>query len=68
MKRLIWCLLLALGLPAVARADGLPEWSIWKNPRESMLIISTVDTAAGASLAYILLPMLFVIWLAFFAQ
>jgi hypothetical protein len=47
MKRLICCLLLATGLSTAARADGLPEWSIWKNPRESLLIITTVDTAAG---------------------
>lgn len=47
MKRLTCCLLLALGLSTAAHADGLPEWSIWKNPRESLLIITTVDTAAG---------------------
>src|ERR1700761_7899247 len=47
MKRFAWCFLLALVLPTAAQADGLPEWSIWKNPRESLLIISTVDTAAG---------------------
>ena len=47
MKRFACCLLLALGLSTAARADGLPEWSIWKNPRESLLIITTVDTAAG---------------------
>jgi hypothetical protein len=47
MKRFACCLLFALGLSTAARADGLPEWSIWKNLRESMLIITTVDTAAG---------------------
>jgi hypothetical protein len=47
MKRFVGCLLLALALPAAARADGLPEWSIWKNPRDSLLIITVVDTAAG---------------------
>jgi hypothetical protein len=47
MKRFVVCLLLALGLSTAAHADGLPEWSIWKNPRESLLIISTVDAAAG---------------------
>jgi hypothetical protein len=47
MKRLICCLLLALGLSTAARAYGLPEWSIWKNPRDSLLVISLVDTAAG---------------------
>ena len=47
MKRFVCCLLLALGLTTAARADGLPEWSIWKNPRDSLLVISLVDTAAG---------------------
>ena len=47
MKRFVGCLLLALGLSAAARAGGLPEWSIWKNPRESLLIVTTVDTTAG---------------------
>jgi hypothetical protein len=47
MKRFVWFLLLALAVPATARADGLPEWSIWKNPRDSLLVISLVDTAAG---------------------
>ncbi|HEY2247586.1 MAG TPA: avidin/streptavidin family protein [Bradyrhizobium sp.] len=47
MKRFVCCLLLALGLATAARADGLPEWSIWKNPRESLLVISLVDTASG---------------------
>jgi hypothetical protein len=41
-------LLLAFGLTAPASAGSLPEWSIWKNPRDSLLIITTVDTAAGA--------------------
>jgi len=47
MKRIACCLLLAFGLTTAARADGLPEWSIWKNPRDSLLVISLVDTAAG---------------------
>ena len=47
MKRLICCLLFVLALATAARADGLPEWSIWKNPRDSLLVISLVDTAAG---------------------
>jgi hypothetical protein len=47
MKRLICCLLFALTLATTARADGLPEWSIWKNPRDSLLVISLVDTVAG---------------------
>ena len=47
MKRSVLCLLLALGLPAAASADGLPEWSIWKNPRDSLLVVSLVDAAAG---------------------
>ena len=47
MKRFVVCVLLALGLSTAACADGLPEWSIWKNPRDSLLVISLVDTAAG---------------------
>jgi len=47
MKRFAAILLLAFGLIAPARAGTLPEWSIWKNPRDSMLIITTVDAAAG---------------------
>jgi hypothetical protein len=47
MKRFVGCLLLALGLSTAAGADGLPEWSIWKNPRDSLLIITVVDAAAG---------------------
>src|ERR1700759_5371120 len=47
MKRFVLCLLLAFGVSTAARADGLTEWSIWKNPRESLLIVTTVDTAAG---------------------
>jgi hypothetical protein len=47
MKRFACCVLLALGLSTAARADGLPEWSIWKNPRDSLLVVSLVDTAAG---------------------
>ena len=47
MKRFVGCLLLALGFSTAASADGLPEWSIWKNSRESMLIVTNVDTAAG---------------------
>ena len=47
MKRIACCLLLALGFSTAARADGLPEWSIWKNPRDSLLVISLVDTVAG---------------------
>ena len=35
VKRFVWCLVLALGPSTAARADDLPEWSIWKNPRES---------------------------------
>jgi hypothetical protein len=47
MKRFVGRLLLALGLSTAANAEGLPEWSIWKNPRDSMLIVTTVDAAAG---------------------
>jgi hypothetical protein len=47
MKRIVGCLLLALALSTAAHADDLPEWSIWKNPRQSLLIVTTVDTAAG---------------------
>ena len=47
MKRFACCLLLALGLATAARADDLPEWSIWKNPRDSLLVVSLVDAAAG---------------------
>ena len=47
MKRFACCLLFVLGLATAARADGLPEWSVWKNPRDSLLVISLVDTAAG---------------------
>jgi hypothetical protein len=47
MKRFAATLLLALGLIAPASAQNLPEWSIWKNPRDSLLIITTVDAAAG---------------------
>jgi hypothetical protein len=47
MKRFVGGLLFALCLPGAAHAEGLPEWSIWKNPRESLLIITTVDAAAG---------------------
>src|SRR5437879_1390329 len=47
MKRLSACLVFALGLSTAAHAEGLPEWSIWKNPRESLLIVTTVDAAAG---------------------
>ena len=47
MKGFVGCLLLALGLSTAASADGLPEWSIWKNPRDSLLVISLVDTVAG---------------------
>ena len=47
MKRIVWGLLLALGLSNAAHADGLPEWSIWKNPRDSLLVVSLVDTSAG---------------------
>src|SRR6201995_5040496 len=47
MKRFVGFFPLAPPPPAAARADGLPEWSIWKNPRDSMLVVSLVDTAAG---------------------
>jgi Avidin family len=47
MRRFAATLLLALSLIAPARAQNLPEWSIWKNPRDSLLIITTVDAAAG---------------------
>jgi hypothetical protein len=47
MNRFVGCLLLALGLSTAAGAEGLPEWSIWKNPRDSLLIITVVDAAAG---------------------
>jgi avidin family protein len=47
MKKFVWGLLLAIGLATAAHADGLPEWSIWKNPRDSLLVVSLVDTAAG---------------------
>jgi len=47
MKRLVPGLLLALGLCTAASAEALPEWSIWKNPRDSLLIITTVDAGAG---------------------
>src|ERR1700759_2880758 len=47
MKRIVVCVLLAFGLSTAACADGLPEWSIWKNPRDSLLVISLVDTVAG---------------------
>ena len=47
MKRLVGCLLFALSMSSAASAEGLPEWSIWKNPRESLLIITTVDATAG---------------------
>lgn len=47
MKRFAATLLLALGMIAPAHAASLPEWSIWKNPRDSMLIITTIDAAAG---------------------
>ena len=47
MKRFVVCVLLAFGLSTAARADGLPEWSIWKNPRDSLLVVSLVDTSAG---------------------
>jgi Avidin family len=47
MKRFAATILLALGLVAPASAASLPEWSIWKNPRDSLLIITTVDAAAG---------------------
>jgi hypothetical protein len=47
MKRFICSLLFALALATAAHADDLPEWSIWKNPRDSLLVISLVDTVAG---------------------
>jgi len=47
MKRFVGCLLFALGPSTAARADDLPEWSIWKNPGKSLLIITTVDAASG---------------------
>ena len=47
MNRFVGCLLLALGLSTAAGAEGLPEWSIWKNRRDSLLIITVVDAAAG---------------------
>jgi hypothetical protein len=47
MKSLVAGFLLTLGLSTVAAADTLPEWSIWKNPRDSLLIITTVDAGAG---------------------
>lgn len=50
MKRFVGAFLLTLGLCPAASAEGLPEWSIWRNPRESLLIITTVDAAAGTFL------------------
>jgi hypothetical protein len=47
MKRFAATLLLALNLIAPASAQNLPEWSIWKNPRDSLLIITTVDATGG---------------------
>jgi hypothetical protein len=47
MTRLICGLLSTLWFVAVAQAQSLPEWSIWKNERTSMLVVSTVDAKAG---------------------
>jgi hypothetical protein len=47
MTRLLCGLLGTLWFSAVAQAQSLPEWSIWKNTRTSMLVVSTVDTKTG---------------------
>ncbi len=47
MQRLLLALLLVAGLVPSAIAQSLPEWSIWKNQRNSLLIITKVDAGAG---------------------
>jgi hypothetical protein len=47
MKAVIAGLAMTVGFSAFANAQSIPEWSIWRNPRASLLIITTVDTAAG---------------------
>jgi hypothetical protein len=47
MPRFILGFLLALALPLGASAQSLPEWSVWKNQRTSLLVVSTIDTTTG---------------------
>jgi hypothetical protein len=43
MRRILLALLLVIGLAPVTAAQSLPEWSIWKNQRTSLLIITVIN-------------------------
>jgi Avidin family len=43
MRRILLVLLLVTGSAPTAIAQSLPEWSIWKNQRTSLLIVTKVS-------------------------
>lgn len=47
MKAFVFGLSAALAFFSAAEAQTLPEWSVWKNQRSSLLIVSKVDPANG---------------------
>ena len=47
MKRFAYALLATIWLCSASKAQSLPEWSIWKNQKASLLLITKVDATAG---------------------